>query len=304
MTDSGLPPDEWFAPELDFTVARSISDRGLIAALRDYFAEQSESRIEVDRRELNEALDGYRLSKSDAEPLFTGLVVNGVADQASSKRSFADYSFLVECEPASKVLEGQRVARAALEDVGWTNRDPDELHTELTATFPPAISRDRISAIRPLSTEIRQLLFDADDVVRIANPYFDPTPAVVGDVASLANRGVETRILTRETESASSNLKSTLNSIHERIDSHHRHRLKVRDLYERDTETGQQAYATHAKIAIADRDLCYLGSANLTDTSLSNNFELGVLLRGENVDVAVDLFDTVFNFARTVELPL
>jgi len=80
--------------------------------------------------------------------------------------------------------------------------------------------------------------------------------------------------------------------------------LKIRDLYEQDDKTGRQAYATHAKIAIADTEVCYLGSANLTDMSLSNNFELGVLLRGDSVDVAVDVFDAVFDFSREVELPL
>ena len=126
----------------------------------------------------------------------------------------------------------------------------------------------------------------------------------MGDIASLANRGVTTKILTRETESASSKLVSALNAVYEGIDPENRHWLRVRDLYERDDETGRQTYATHAKVAIADREICYLGSANLTDTSLSDNFELGVLLRGETVGTAIDVFDTVFDFSREVELPL
>ncbi len=296
--------NDWFDFEIDFTIAQGVSDAGLLPALRDYFAERSERSIEVDRTELNSSLDAGQLTKTDAESLFTGLVLSGVANQKGGGRSFADYSFTVNCEPAARVLEAQRIARAALDEVGTKSRRNRTPEVELTATFPPGIDHSVLTDVRPLSDDLRRLFFDADSVVRIANPYFDPKPSVVGDIASLANRGVETKILTRETESGSSNLVSALNSVYEEVDPPNRHRLKVRDLYERDDETGRQAYATHAKIAISDSEVCYLGSANLTDTSLSNNFELGVLLRGENVDVAIEVFDAIFDFAGEVELPL
>lgn len=300
--DDDQSRNKWFDDDVDFTIARGVADVELLSALRDYFTACPEEQVEIDRTKLGTSLkDGLRLSKSDAESLFTGLVLNGVAEQTGGGRSFADYSFTVDCAPAARVLESQRIARSALDEAG--NRGSELTLTELTATFPPGITGERITDVRPLSSDLRKLFFDAESVVRIANPYFDPTPSVVGDIASLANRGVTTKILTRETESASSNLVSALNSIYEKVDSANRHRLRVRDLYKRD-ESGYQAYATHAKIAIADSDLCYIGSANLTDTSLSNNFELGVLLRGENVDSVVNVFDAVFDFSREVKLPL
>lgn len=304
MIDDGEPSDEWFNNDLDFTIARGVSDSELLPLLRDYFAERSERLIQINRTELNRSIERHRLSKSDAESLFTGLVLNGVADQKRSGVSFADYSFTVECEAAARILEGQRIARAALEEAGVTEKTSRGPDVELTATFPPGIHRKGMTNVRPLSSDLRKLFFNADSVVRIANPYFDPNPSVVGDIASLANRGVTTKILTRETGSASSKLISTLNSVHERVNPGNRHLLRVRDLYESDDETGRQAYATHAKIAIADRDICYLGSANLTDMSLSNNFELGILLQGETVGAALDVFDVVFDFAKKVKLPL
>lgn len=305
MIDDGPPSDEWFDDDFDFTIAQGVSDPEILPVLRDYFAERPESRIEINRTKMNRSFERrHRLSKSDAESLFTGLVLNGVANQKTSGRSFVDYSFTVECGPAARVLESQRIARAALEKVGLTKEINKSPHIELTATFPPGINGEWMSDVRLLSSDLRKLFFDADTIVRIANPYFDPNPSVVGDIASLANRGVTTRILTRETESASSRLVSTLNSVYEGIEPENQHRLRVRDLYKRDAETGRQAYATHAKVAIADSDICYLGSANLTDTSLLNNFELGVLFQGETVEVAVDVFDAAFDFGREVKLPL
>jgi cardiolipin synthase/putative cardiolipin synthase len=297
--------EDWYGEDADFTIARGLRDPEVLPVLRNYFAEQPERQIEVDRTKLNSSLSKeYRLSKSDAEALFTGLVLNGVANQKSGGQSFADYSFSVECEPASKVLELQCIGRRAIDETGVGVRDNDYQSVELTATFPPGIKVEGETGVRPLSSDLRKLFFGADSVVRIANPYFDPNPAIVGDIASLANRGVTTKILTRETRSASESLASAMNSIYEQIDPPKRHQLKVRDLFKRDENTGRQAYATHAKLAIADREICYLGSANLTDTSLQNNFELGVLLRGNDVDVAIDVFDSVFEFSRAVDLPL
>ena len=304
MTGSERTPDRWFGEAPDFTIARGLGDINQITRVRDCLAEQSDDRFEVDRVRLDSWLGhSQSLSKSDAEVLFTGLVLNGAATQTGSERSFADYSFVVDRRRATAVLEAQRIARMVLDDVGFTDR-PDEPTTELTATFPPRTDERVVSSVRPLSDDLRRLFFEADSIVRIANPYFDPTPSIVGDIASLADRGVTTNILTREARDGPKNLASSLNAIYEKINPPHRHRLNVRDLYERDQLTGKQAYATHAKIAIADRDICYLGSANLTDTSLSNNFELGVLLRGENVLSAIDVFDAVFDLARPVELPL
>lgn len=301
MTDG----NEWSDSDLDFTIASGVSDPELLSALRDYFAEQTEQSIQIDRWKLNTALrDQTELSKSDAESLFTGLVLSGVATQEEYSGSFADYSFRVQCEEAARVLENQRIARAAIDEIGVEDETFSDESAELTATFPPGIDGDGITRVRTLSSDLRNLCFDADTVVRIANPYFDPNPSIVGDIAGLSNRGIETRILTRETASASRDLVSALNGIYGEIEPANRHQLQVRDLYKRHDETGRQAYATHAKVAITDRDVCYIGSANLTPTSLSDNFELGVLLRGENVEIAADVFDTVFEFAREVGLPL
>ncbi|GAD52047.1 hypothetical protein MBEHAL_0807 [Halarchaeum acidiphilum MH1-52-1] len=246
--------DRGFNDDPDFTVARGVSVP-VIVALRDYFAENPSERIEITRQDL-ESFAGISIAKPEAESIFTGLVLNGVAEQASRGRSFADYSFVVDCERAARVFEGQRIARAALEEVGVLERDT-EADTELTATFPAGVDQSAMQSVRPLSSDLRRMMFDADTIVRIANPYFDPKTSAVGDIAGLANRGIDTRILTRETRSDDERLRAALNAIYDRIDPPNRHLLEVRDLYERD-ETGRQAYATHAKVTIADRDVCYV----------------------------------------------
>jgi cardiolipin synthase/putative cardiolipin synthase len=294
--------DDWLDSDPDFTIARGIHDAEKIKELRDYFASRRTAVVNTKRTALNDVLEKWAtLSKSEAESLFTGLVIAGVAEERGGGSTFADYTFRVECGPSSKVLEGQRIGRKAMEQV---LAEQKESRTILTATLPPAIRVDSDTNLRPLSSDIRQLFFDADSVVRIANPYFDASPTVIGDIASLADRGVTTKILTRETSSNDPKLTSTLNTIHKKISPDKRHFLEVRDLYQENDRTGRQSYATHAKIAIADDSPCYVGSANLTEMNLSNNFEMGVLLWGEVVDDAIDVFNAVFDSARKVSLPL
>lgn len=294
--------DDWLDSDPDFTIARGIHDAKKIEELRDYFASRRAAFVDTKRTAINDVVEEWtRLSKSEAESLFTGLVIAGVAEERGGGSTFADYTFRVECRPASKVLEAQRIARKAIEQVPVDQRGN---RTVLTATLPPTVRMADNKKVRPLSSDIRQLFFDADSVVRIANPYFDASPTVIGDIASLANRGVMTKILTRETSSNDPKLNSTLNTIYKKTSPDKRRFLKVRDLYKEKDQTGYQSYATHAKIAIADNSPCYIGSANLTKMNLKNNFEMGVLLWGEVVEDAITVFDAVFDEARDVRLPL
>lgn len=298
------PYPEGHDGETDFTIARSLSAH-LVNALCEYFDERDPDIVEISRQMINSTLnEEVKLSKGDAESLFTGLIVNGAAEQASSASSFSEYTFEVDTERALCILKVQNIAREALEKSETHDEESDSLSVQLVGTFPPEIDENRPPGILSLSEGLRRMVFDADSIVRIANPYFDPSPSVVGDIAALANRGVRTKILTRETESADKKLRSTLNSMYEDLDPSKRDLLEIRDLYRRDTTTGNQEYATHAKIAIADEGVCYLGSANLTNTSLDTNFELGVVMQGDIVGTATETFDTVFEYARSVDLPI
>lgn len=291
--------------EVDFTIARGLSDTQIVAEVREFLIREGPGDVKLDRETLNTHLSTeLRLSKRDAACLFTGLVLNDAASEISGGELFADYTFEANTEQAVEVLESQYVARQALDDVGFWNDDSGRQSAQLTGTFPPAMEDRLPGGVEPLAGSLRRLFFEANSSVRIASPYFDPSPAVVGDIVGMVNRGVRVRILTRETEAPDRNLRLALNQIHEELDSARHGLFRVRDLYEQDKQTGEQTHATHAKIAIKDREVCYIGSANLTDTSLFSNFELGVLLRDDTVTTAVDIFDTVFDFSQPVDLPI
>ncbi len=67
--------------------------------------------------------------------------------------------------------------------------------------------------------------------------------------------------------------------------------VRVRYLVER--RGGHQLFQMHAKMVLADASAAYIGSANLTDTSLHYNLELGVFTMERPLLMTLD---RVFNF--------
>jgi len=177
---------------------------------------------------------------------------------------------------------------------------------EFVATLPGGFepTSTQVRSIPDIASTIRNQVFDANSSVRIANPYFDPSLELVSDLASLPRRGVKTKLLTRETADEEGDTRMTLNKMWDLIDEEHRDNFEVRDLYRWDKKQGSQAFATHAKIVIVDERVCYVGSANLTDTSLSTNFEFGVIVEGDIVKEAKTVFDEVFEYSYPVDLPI
>jgi cardiolipin synthase/putative cardiolipin synthase len=272
---------------------RVLEIRSLLGSLRDG---------QVTRRDIDEAL-GDSMSDKEAAALFTCLVKNGAATQRSGRGvSFADNIFHIQTQRAASVLT-QQVAVMNAEVRHGDSRD--RVSNEFVATLPEGFepSRGTVKEMASIAEVLRSQVFSADHSVRIANPYFDPSLELVDDLASLPQRGIETKILTRET-STSDTTRDALNRMWTRLESGGRNKLGVADLYERDHRTGRQVFATHAKMLLVDTEICYVGSANLTDNSLFSNFEFGVLVEGEIVEEAVELYDDIFDYARDVELPL
>lgn len=279
----------------DFTVATTFDDPGRVSAIGSYF-EGANGIENIDRHAFDDALD-RPLTRDEAMALFTCLVRANAASQQTSASTFADYEFTIETDRAAAVLRQQAVAltyRNETTAVGPTTT------AEVVTTVPPNVSVLPGSPVRHHSAELRSLLLDADDEVRIAAPYFDSDEEIVADIASLPNRGVETRILTREARTNTST-SDTIDRVLGAVNDDAHDSLEFRDLYELDAASGTQVYATHAKTIVADEQLCYLGSANLTTTSLGTNFELGVVLTGSAVDTVAHLFDSVFDVSRPVD---
>ncbi|WP_159436334.1 phospholipase D-like domain-containing protein [Halosegnis longus] len=285
----------------NFAVVRQFNDPDRVVAIRDTIL--SLNRNGVTRADVDRRLE-TPLTTREAAALFTCLQKNGAATQLETdKQGFSDYTFEVCAPEVDRVLTQQAAVIAA--DGRSSQTDQDNL-VNFVATLPGGFepTSARVRTIPDIASTIRNQVFDADSSVRIANPYFDPSLELVSDLASLPQRGIETQLLTRETADKEGDTRTTLNKMWDRIDEENRGKFEVRDLYQWDKNQGSQAFATHAKIVIVDDRVCYVGSANLTDTSLSTNFEFGVVVEGDIVEDAATVFDEVFEYSHPVDLPI
>lgn len=285
----------------NFAVVRQFDDLDRVVAIRDTIL--TLDRRDVTRADVDQGLE-TPLTTREAAALFTCLQKNGAATQSQvNEQGFAAYTFEIDPPEVNRVLTQQAAVIAA--DSRSLQTDQDD-SVEFVATLPGGFESTsaRVRSIPDIASTIRNQVFDADSSVRIANPYFDPSLELVSDLASLPRRGVETQLLTRETADEDGDTRTTLNKMWDLIDEEHRDNFEVRDLYRWDESQGSQAFATHAKIVIVDNRVCYVGSANLTDTSLSTNFEFGVVVEGDIVGDAVTVFDEVFEYSYPVDLPI
>ena len=293
--------DEYDQICTNFAVVRQFDDLDRIVTIRETIL--SLDRSTVSRADVDRGLQ-TPLTTREAAALFTCLQKNGAATQsATDDRGFANYTFEVDLPEVNRVLTQQA---SVIASEGQSIQREQNESVEFVATLPGGFepTSDRVRTIPDIATTIRNQVFDADSSVRIANPYFDPSLELVSDLASLPRRGVETRVLTRETAEQKGDTRTTLNKMWDSIDEAHKDNLEVRDLYRWDENEGAQAFATHAKIVIVDDRVCYVGSANLTDTSLSTNFEFGVVVEGGIVETATKVFDEVFEYSNLVDLPI
>lgn len=293
--------DEYDQICTNFAVVRQFDDLDRIVTIRETIL--SLDRSTVSRADVDRGLQ-TPLTTREAAALFTCLQKNGAATQsATDDRGFANYTFEVDLPEVNRVLTQQA---AVIASEGQSIQREQNESVEFVATLPGGFepTSDRVRTIPDIATTIRNQVFDADSSVRIANPYFDPSLELVSDLASLPRRGVETQVLTRETAEQKGDTRTTLNKMWDSIDEANKDNLEVRDLYRWDENERSQAFATHAKIVIVDDRVCYVGSANLTDTSLSTNFEFGVVVKGAIVETASKVFDEVFEYSNPVDLPI
>ena len=135
------------------------------------------------------------------------------------------------------------------------------------------------------------LLANASEEVLIFSPYIDASFAQMADTI---DRRVSVRLVTTIDQHLGARPSASL----ARAASSHPD-FQLRYLFERN-EFGSQQTQIHAKLIITDKQLAYVGSANLTETSILHNFELGVLVRDyKTVQNLRNIFYDVFDsFAR------
>jgi cardiolipin synthase len=255
------------------------------------------------RFQLNAVLAAFdeRLTPREFNAVASALCNADFAYENPTSQGYANYAIQVTSPlGVLRIIDQLLIASISASDT-TSDSGVDSSSAELVATLPADVQSKLPTSVRPIRISIRRYLAEATDTVRIANPYFDDTKHVLNDLAALPRRGVDLKLVTREvdTDDPNQSAADAIEEITEHLSDDKRKHLFVRDFYDTD-RYDKQIGATHAKAVIVDEQVAYLGSANLTRLSLTGNFELGVLLRGELVTDLVAVFDTMFDYARPI----
>jgi phosphatidylserine/phosphatidylglycerophosphate/cardiolipin synthase-like enzyme len=142
----------------------------------------------------------------------------------------------------------------------------------------------RAPGIPSTADVFRRLLESAKASIKIFSPYVDPSFTALAEAARAPMQIVTTL---REARMKSSPVLERLATTRP---------LAVRYLHEKHAKA--QMFQLHAKMVLVDSSIAYVGSANLTDTSLRYNLELGVTVEDPPALAQLHaLFDYVFGFA-------
>lgn len=137
----------------------------------------------------------------------------------------------------------------------------------------------------PATAEVFSRLFAAArQSIKIFTPYVDPTFTTL---AREARAPIQVVTTLREARMKSSPVLERFATTRP---------LAVRYLHEKQARS--QMFQLHAKMILADSTLAYIGSANMTDTSLHYNLELGICTGDAAIIRQLHaVFDHVFDFA-------
>jgi phosphatidylserine/phosphatidylglycerophosphate/cardiolipin synthase-like enzyme len=176
---------------------------------------------------------------------------------------------------------------------GWFRKSIGEQATaekesiKLVMTTPPSASETfekRMPRVAPTHEVFTELFSSARKEVRIFSPYVDPTFTSLLQMCKAPVWIVTTARDGRPPRS---------NPVLERCAASRD--VVVRYVVER--RNGAQLFQMHAKMIIADGRVAYIGSANLTDTSIHYNLEMGVWVQDRDM---VSKLSRVFDFVMEV----
>jgi hypothetical protein len=230
---------------------------------------------------------------SDDEAL---IAANALCDLRVLERIGQLYSFNRErFEATEQLRQGIRAAVAVLDE---GSNDDVASDVQLCVSLPPSLSSEAEHVIHESSTDLRSSLMDvvasAKQTLIVASPFWDAgtTAEMVALSRKKLDSGVQVWLLGRFSQELPAEVKSQLRKVADEPN------CKILSWFE---GAGKETQTFHFKAISTDRGRRgYLGSANMTVSSLRSRMELGVILTG----VAAAQLDRILRVVITMAAPI
>jgi PLD-like domain len=253
---------------------------------------------EVTRKDLSKLARGIRapgghpLSEDEVLVAFNALSDLGIVERIGSRYSFKRTRF-EETEQLRRCVQG------AVEILSENSQTPTP-EAQLCVSLPPSLSPAAEHVIRESSTDLRSSLLDviagAKQSLIVASPFWDAGTAA--EMISLARKkldsGVHVSLLGRFSRDLPLNVRSELRKVANEKN------CSILSWFE---GSGVDTQTFHFKAVSADRGLRgYMGSANMTVSSLRSRMELGVILTGTAASQLDRILRIVVTMASLIEV--
>lgn len=208
------------------------------------------------------------------------LMEEGVLEVEEASSTITGYSFKI-----NESVLSPRIIKKVFLDISTSASS----NFNIVSNSPPMESFDNVD-LPKIYPRIIRLINSADSELLITNPYFDKeSMRKINKPLSYAEKhGVEIKMLLRADEVPDD--PSVM------IDT-----LKHGELRKFGGKEDDERYFLHSKLLVADGRRAYIGSANLTSTSLGSNSEIGVIIEGDEISELKKYFDILWDEARPVE---
>lgn len=237
-----------------------------------------------------------------SEPVIELLIENEVLVKAKAGTEMQSYLLSYDKKRAEKYFSKEADAAEVLETAYIPRLEKDD-EFKVLATIPDDPHFNKQVDIPLLYPTIKKLVQKSRISIDIANPYFDVfgTKKILPDLLTAARRGVHIRIITRglfDNDDGDKNRESKKIILDEFKKQGLEGKIDIRDYFKRDRMSSKHIFAVHSKLLISDDEECYIGSANITATSLYSNFETGILFNGKEVRKIKSLFNSLWQASK------
>jgi phosphatidylserine/phosphatidylglycerophosphate/cardiolipin synthase-like enzyme len=242
----------------------------------------------------------YQISANPA--ILYDLIQSGLLIKDTPAKNIEDYFFKVDFGKAASIFKREILAAEVIQEYERKQSAPNTLDVAFVATIPLKFNTHDFEFDEIYPTLIR-IAAAAKHELWIVNPFFDEYGAnyLLPSLIGAAKNETMIRILGRKIcEGYEQEVIKPIKCIAAKFDEEGlSHRLEIRDFYQTD-KNGIQIYALHTKMMIADEIFAYIGSANITKHSLRNNFEIGIILKGEKVKPLTEITRKIWAHATFI----
>lgn len=236
--------------------------------------------------------DGRPISDEEILVAFNALCDLGVLERNGPRYSLNRTQFEATKELRNNIQSTVAILRESGDDPAGK--------VQLCVSLPPSLSPAADHVIREASTDLRSSLLDvvvsAKESLIVASPFWDAgtTSDMVSLVRKKLSSGVRVWLLGRFSEDLPGDVRSELDKVASD------RRCAILSWFE---GSGRETQTFHFKAISADRgSRGYVGSANMTVSSLRSRMELGVILTGDPASQLDRILRVVISIATPISV--